>query len=69
MTKQMALDYAQDRIHINAVCPGYIKTPMTAAKLQEEGAEQYMAGRHPWNAMGTAEDCADAALFLASDDA
>lgn len=69
MTKQMALDYAEDRIHVNAVCPGYIKMPMAEFKLQEEGGEQMLASQHPWNVMGTAEDCADAVLFLASNEA
>lgn len=69
MTKQMAIDYAQDRIHINALCPGYIETPMIAALTADAESKAAITGRHPWNALGRAEDIADAAVFLASDEA
>lgn len=69
MTKQMALDYAQDRIYVNCLGPGCIATPMTAAVCGTKEGEAFMASLHPWNSLGHPEDIANAALFLASDDA
>ena len=69
MTKQMALDYAQDRIHINCVNPGWVSTPMISYYTATKESEGQLAARHPWNALGRPEDIADAALFLASDEA
>ena len=69
MTKQMAVDYAKDRIHINALCPGFVESPMIAAITADPEAAAGLAAQHPWNALGRPEDIADAALFLASDEA
>lgn len=69
MTKAMAVDYAQDRIHINALCPGFVKSPMIATFTDTKEGEAELAGKHPWNSLGRPEDIADAALFLASDEA
>lgn len=69
MTKQMALDYAQDRIHINALCPGFVDSPMISFFTADPEARAGLAAKHPWNALGRPEDVADAALFLASDEA
>lgn len=68
MTKQMALDYAEDRIHINSVCPGYVDTALISSVLSSaEGASQ-ITEAHPWKSLGRAEDIADAAMFLVSDE-
>lgn len=69
MTKQMSLDYAQDRIHINALCPGFVRSPMIASFTETKEGEEALASKHPWNALGRPEDIADAALFLSSDEA
>ncbi|KAF2719237.1 NAD(P)-binding protein [Polychaeton citri CBS 116435] len=69
MTKQMAIDYAKDRIHVNAVCPGFVDTPMIGPCVQEQEGRDALAAKHPWNALGRPEDIADAALFLCSDGA
>ncbi|KAI7272283.1 hypothetical protein KC345_g7116 [Hortaea werneckii] len=69
LTKQVALDYAEQRIHCNALCPGFLKTAMTQ-NLQNDGrmlAEITKA--HPFGGMGDPEDVARAAVFLASEDA
>lgn len=42
---------------------------MVANQLATKEGEAQMAGVHPWNAIGRPEDVADAALFLASDEA
>ena len=69
MTKQMALDYAKDRIHINCICPGFVQSPMIASLTQAPEAQEALNGQHPWGAIGRPEDIADAALFLSSDEA
>jgi len=69
MTKQMAVDYAQDRIHVNCLGPGCVRSPMVANQLATKEGEAQMAGTNPWNGIGDPEDVANAALFLASDEA
>ena len=69
MTKQMSIDYAQARIHVNCLAPGATETPMTAPQLSTKQGQEAMANLAPWNAIGRPEDIADAALFLASDEA
>ena len=69
MTKQMALDYAKDRIHVNCLCPGFVQSPMIASLTQAPEAQEGLNAQHPWNAIGRPEDIADAALFLSSDEA
>ncbi|TFG96407.1 MAG: SDR family oxidoreductase [Myxococcales bacterium] len=71
MTKNMALDYAQDGIRVNCLCPGLIETPLTAP-LDTPGLEAVRAQMRNWHAMqrfGRPEEVAACALFLASDDA
>jgi len=70
-TRTLALDHGKDGIHVNAICPGYIDTPMTEEWLKtvpdrNETMRQVLAV-HPLGRIGTPRDIADAALFLASD--
>lgn len=73
MTKVAALEYSAQGIRINAVCPGFIKTPMVERGLAQMGdAEQLMAQiaqLHAVGRMGEPEEIANVVLFLASDDA
>jgi NAD(P)-dependent dehydrogenase (short-subunit alcohol dehydrogenase family) len=69
MTKQMAVDYAKDRIHINCLCPGFVESPMISSLTADPDAKAALGGSHPWGTLGRPEDIADAALFLCSDDA
>lgn len=62
-----ALSYAKDNIRINTVCPGYIRTPLLDSA--DEATKKYWEDMHPIGRMGTAEEVANAMLFLASDDA
>lgn len=66
MTKQIALDYARDRIVANALCPGLIKTAMTR-DLDEDAAAAFLNAT-PWGDWLDAKDVAGSAVFLASDD-
>jgi NAD(P)-dependent dehydrogenase (short-subunit alcohol dehydrogenase family) len=69
LTRQIALDYAQHRIHCNALCPGFTKTAMTKSNYENEEVNREMIATTPWGDWGTPEDVAKAVVFLASDDA
>jgi len=70
LTKSAAMQYAQRGIRINAVCPGWILTPQTAAMLQRDPAsEQQMLVHQPIGRLGTAEEVAQAVVWLCSDQA
>jgi len=69
LTRAMAVSFGRDRIRVNAICPGLIRTRLTADIA--EGAERAAATGHgiPIGRVGEPEDIARCALFLASDDA
>jgi NAD(P)-dependent dehydrogenase (short-subunit alcohol dehydrogenase family) len=73
LAKALALDYATRGIRVNALCPGIIDTPMlqTFADTRPDPAAawaQYSAAQ-PMGRLGTPAECADAALWLVSDEA
>jgi len=69
LTRAMAASYGRDGIRVNAICPGVIRTRLTADIV--DGAERAAKeGRGiPLGRVGEPEDIARCALFLASDDA
>ncbi len=68
LTKTGAVDYAQESIRINAVCPGYIRTPMIEQGiLSDPEAEERVVSRHPMHRLGTPEEIAEAVVWLCSD--
>lgn len=74
LTVGLALQYAARGIRVNAICPGLMDTPMIYNQITSAygSREEMVAKRHaacPTGRMGTAWDVANAALFLASDDA
>jgi NAD(P)-dependent dehydrogenase (short-subunit alcohol dehydrogenase family) len=66
LTKAMARELAPDGVRVNALCPGFIATDITAGKLTDEMRAQVLAGI-PMGRAGEASDVAGCALFLASD--
>ena len=68
LTQSAAVELARDRIRVNAICPGFIATPLAAAG-NVEAAEAQFTKAQPWPDFGRGEHIAGAALFLASDDA
>jgi NAD(P)-dependent dehydrogenase (short-subunit alcohol dehydrogenase family) len=72
-TKCLALDHALQGIRANAICPGRVETPFVKKRLAEypdpQKAYDDMAGTQALGRMGTPEEIAAAALYLASDEA
>ena len=67
MTKTWAKEFARYGIRVNAVAPGFVKTPMTAKVPQK--VIDYMNSKTPLGRMGKAVEIANTYLFLASDEA
>jgi len=63
-TKHLAAVYAKHGIKINAICPGTIRTPMTAKMLETRPTDKI-----PLDRFGEASEVAELAIFLASDEA
>lgn len=66
-TRALAKEVVQDRIRVNAVAPGVIATPIHDAHTAPELLAR-LATAIPMGRLGTAEECAGAVLFLASED-
>lgn len=75
LTKNMALDFAPSGVRVNAICPGAVDgTGMDHAVRSfrngyTEEYERWVVGLHPLGRLGTPEDVAGAAVYIASDDA
>ena len=69
LTRNMALDYARYHIRVNCVCPGFTRTPLLDALLEDPEKVGRLVKLHPLGRLGTPEDIASAVLFLASEQA
>ena len=69
LTKCLAQELAASGIRVNAIGPGFIETPMTAAMRQDDARTRWAMGLTPMGRYGKPEEIAATALFLASDDA
>jgi NAD(P)-dependent dehydrogenase (short-subunit alcohol dehydrogenase family) len=68
LTKTAALEYARSGIRVNAVCPGYIRTPLIEEALSSNPEmEAQIVARHPVGRMGRPEEIAEAIVWLCSD--
>ena len=68
LTRNMAVDYASRGIRVNCVCPGFVRTPLIRALLEDQKRTERLIGMHPLGRLGEPEDVANAVLFLASSD-
>lgn len=72
LTKSVAADFVQQGIRCNAICPGTIHTPSLddrlAATGDKEKAKSQFIQRQPMGRLGSAEEIANLALYLASDE-
>jgi NAD(P)-dependent dehydrogenase (short-subunit alcohol dehydrogenase family) len=70
MSRQAAARYAAERIRINVLCPGLIDSPMAARALSEPAIHAFLQSKQPLiPGPGRPDDCAEAAVFLCSDEA
>jgi NAD(P)-dependent dehydrogenase (short-subunit alcohol dehydrogenase family) len=68
LTRAMALDHGRQGIRVNAICPGYIATPLLEKAFAIGEADRDAVLKfHPLGRIGTPMDIAEATLFLASD--
>lgn len=67
LTKALAVEWAPYRIRVNAVGPGRVRTPMTAALFQDEAVRESFLRLIPLGRAGTPDDVAGAVVFFASD--
>ena len=73
LTKATALEVATEKIRVNAVCPGFIETPMVMERGVHAGSDaavhEQIAALHPMHRLGKSEEIASAVLWLCSDSA
>ena len=73
LTKAVAIDFIKERIRCNAICPGTIATPSLDDRIAAQGGTQAVrdafVARQPLGRLGTAEEIAALAVYLASDEA
>lgn len=63
LTRSLGIEYAAENIRVNALCPGFIDTPIIPVEMKEA-----LIGITPIGRLGTSEEMAKATLFLALDD-
>ncbi|MEE8568748.1 MAG: SDR family oxidoreductase [Anaerolineales bacterium] len=79
LTRQLAVDYGSAGVRVNAICPGAIPTPLMDAVWSERGSAlegrlsvdeigRAVIAKTPMGRLGTVDDCANLALFLASEE-
>jgi NAD(P)-dependent dehydrogenase (short-subunit alcohol dehydrogenase family) len=72
LTKAMAIDHGRQGIRVNCICPGDVETPMMHDDVKKRGMsyEAYIeaAANRPMGRVGTPDEIAKVALFLATDD-
>lgn len=72
LTKGMAIDHGHDKIRVNAICPSFVETELTAAVLDKApdpaAVRRERAAAHPLGRLGQPEDIAGLAVYLASEE-
>ena len=69
LTRSLAADWGKYKINVNAIAPGLIDTPLTRRTIGPSWTPDRVSQEVPLGRMGTAEDVANAALFLVSEEA
>jgi glucose 1-dehydrogenase len=68
LTREMALELAPFNVRVNSIAPGLIETDLNRKDLAQPEFREYRLGMIPMRVIGTPEDVAGAAIFLASDE-
>jgi NAD(P)-dependent dehydrogenase (short-subunit alcohol dehydrogenase family) len=69
LARSMAVDLATRGVRVNAVCPGYVRTPMTKGYLADPAALSGIRAHVPMGRVADPEEIAAVIAFLASDEA
>ncbi|HXJ84472.1 MAG TPA: SDR family oxidoreductase [Candidatus Methylomirabilis sp.] len=69
LTRDMAVHFARDGVRVNALCPGFVYTPLTKRLTDDPESLRLLIDKHPMGRLGQPAEIAAAALFLASDEA
>ncbi|MDZ4729371.1 MAG: SDR family oxidoreductase [Xanthomonadales bacterium] len=64
LTRNLAVEWGEQGIRVNAVAPWYIETPLAQQVLKDESYRQAVLDRTPMKRIGTVEECAAAIAFL-----
>lgn len=67
LTKAMAVELAESRIRVNSVAPTFVLTPMTEPMFADQKFHDFVMGMIPMKKLATAEEVANACVFLLSD--
>ena len=67
LTRSLALEWARNKINVNALAPGFIKTDLTGSLLKDDEFNQWVKTRCPMGRWGNPTDISSTAVFLASD--
>jgi NAD(P)-dependent dehydrogenase (short-subunit alcohol dehydrogenase family) len=67
LTRQMAVEWARYGVRVNAVCPGVIDTPMLRLMDDPQSGQRHLEASVPLQRLGTADEVAQAVLFLSSE--
>ncbi len=67
LTKGMAVDWGRFGLRVNGLGPGYFRTELNQALVEDETFSAWLAGRTPLGRWGEVDELVGAAVFLASD--
>jgi NAD(P)-dependent dehydrogenase (short-subunit alcohol dehydrogenase family) len=67
LTKAQALEFAEHNIQVNALCPGFVLTPLTAKIWEDQAMRAWVESRLAQGRLATPKDMAGTAVFLASE--